>query len=582
MSTFSKNHQRLICIPCTSQSGPSAVTSRDWVHLGLDALRLETGRGFLEDLMPEPISGKYESHEQHPYIVVPSPLFDPIKSYQVQGVTNQMQANTHGADDYGIVPPGRRNQYWTHQQPYNTRFEYSYPSLSTLAADPPTEGGFYPTTCNYSYAYWNDSEDSLQGPPSRTGSISTESTNESTSTLSSMSAYSGSTELLQNACEHVVINPPSAESRFLAQEQSMYAAPPPPTQPHPVYPYLVHPSMEFHDCRGDASIIGHLPQLLTTSAVHQQPQYSNCSHHVAFGQPLPSFHHHSPIPRLRPPTPQQVNNGTGYIATTFSWSNPVEQRSQCWQPPPVTLPILHPIPRPISPRSPPAHTPSEEELASDHTAATLLPRLPALSSVQCSTNPSQSFLHPHHLDQAMSGAASNSPRRTVPKASSPTKEFRHDTPPTAPPPIVENNLRSISANSPMGTSASLEVDRPTSPRSSAHNYECMRRPWPTKFEQVFLTSEDNRLPASKRRRIYINSLEQQCNQLHETLKANGLSLAANSPPAIQKLRAKDTKSSIVRFQHEITLLRNRLTHLNTKSTKATVTHPHAKDHESPS
>ncbi|KAG9054195.1 hypothetical protein FS842_005828 [Serendipita sp. 407] len=109
----------------------------------------------------------------------------------------------------------------------------------------------------------------------------------------------------------------------------------------------------------------------------------------------------------------------------------------------------------------------------------------------------------------------------------------------------------------------LEVDEADGLWSSNGNNK-VRRPWPCKYEAQILSEEDLKLPAVKRRRIYINSLEQYCNQIQKSLKEHGLSSPRQPLPTWGKSRAKDTKLSVVRFQHEINLLRNRLSYLNSK------------------
>ncbi|CAG8771928.1 9274_t:CDS:2, partial [Acaulospora colombiana] len=49
-----------------------------------------------------------------------------------------------------------------------------------------------------------------------------------------------------------------------------------------------------------------------------------------------------------------------------------------------------------------------------------------------------------------------------------------------------------------------------------------RQYWPSKYEAEVFTEEDMKLPAAKRRRIYINSLEQYCNTLNELMRVHGL------------------------------------------------------------
>ena len=93
-----------------------------------------------------------------------------------------------------------------------------------------------------------------------------------------------------------------------------------------------------------------------------------------------------------------------------------------------------------------------------------------------------------------------------------------------------------------------------------------------------------KLPAVKRRRIYINSLEQACNQMHALLQQHGLLPPRNPSPRPaylpRTLKPKETKVrwtlprgqgtemqrfilqlSIIKAQYETTILRDRLTFL---------------------
>lgn len=95
-----------------------------------------------------------------------------------------------------------------------------------------------------------------------------------------------------------------------------------------------------------------------------------------------------------------------------------------------------------------------------------------------------------------------------------------------------------------------------------------RQSWPCKYEAQIFTAEDMRLPAVKRRRIYINSLEQACNQMYALLEKYGLQTPPQSGPRGSYLsrnpKSRDTKLTIVKAKYEETLLREHIVSLTEK------------------
>ncbi|PVG04836.1 hypothetical protein CPB86DRAFT_19331 [Serendipita vermifera] len=98
-----------------------------------------------------------------------------------------------------------------------------------------------------------------------------------------------------------------------------------------------------------------------------------------------------------------------------------------------------------------------------------------------------------------------------------------------------------------------ELARPTNSRQG----------WPCKYEADVFTEEDLKLPAAKRRRIYINSLEQYCNTLNELMRIHDL--LAEPKPFAKEVKGRDTKLVAVALENRIVNLRSHLAALSRAS-----------------